>query len=778
MQWQKQLLVVSIAGALAACGGGGGGGDDTPQPTTHLVSATAGSGGTISPGSRTVNEGSTATFSVSANSGFDIQSVTGCGGTLSDSTYTTAAITAACTVTASFVAEPSVYTPYACDADLYGEKANDLRIYQVMVGSFIDGDSSADYDAGYGPSEYKGDLQGVIDSLDYIDSLGVNAIWLTPIFESVEISGQNEWTDRLDGTGYFASNYFNVDPKFGSVDKLKELVDEAHARGIYVFLDGVFGHFKNNVNNYPSPEGRTLSTNGPAQSDHGRQAVYPQDLEFFKEVATYWIHEAKIDGWRLDQAYQVPVGAWGEIRKAVEEASAEVTYQFNGQPAQPLGYMFGEIWSGAGDIAAQGYGTAEMPGLCSNFDFPMRYNIVQTLAVEESGNGNRPATNLASGYVSQLAYPEHAVPNGFLTNHDLVRFGDLVQRGDLGEPSQDAYWLRHKAAYSVLAAYTGPITLYYGEEVGDEMAGFAERNDPCAGDGAGGNWCDDNVSRTPGKVAGLAAVTGETAFTPDSRESDLRDYVAELMDLRAAHPALSAGERINIAMADNVKNALYVDYKKSGDDVVLFVLNTSTTAQTLAVSGEQLGSNGNLVDLLSGTTHAIAAGNYSISVPALTPLFLGVVSPLAGGPVVDNGSDDLTGDGPLADCDTPTVSGDGPLGKAMYIRGTYPGGNAFVASPDSRKFAFKGGRLYQVVVSEPAVTTYDFKFATGGNDWSYEFAVEDAADVEIAAEQTMVRAAGPGTESSIVIPEPGDYVFSFEINDALNGGTMMVSKCE
>ena len=669
------------------------------------------------------------------------------------------------------------YTPYACDANLYQDKANDLRIYQVMVEAFIDGDSNADYDSAYGPSQHRGDIQGVIDSLDYIESLGVNAIWMTPVFESVAMSGQDQWATRLDGTGYFASNYFNVDPNFGSVEKLKELVDEAHARGIYVFLDGVFGHFKNNAQNYPSPSGLTVSTTGVAQGASGREAVYPQDLEFFKEVATYWIREAKIDGWRLDQAYQVPVGAWGEIRKAVEEASAEVSYQFKGQPAKPLGYMVGEIWRrGAGEIATQGYGTTELPGLCSNFDFPMRYSIVQTLAVEESGTGNRPATNLASGYATQMAYPQHAVPNGFLTNHDLVRLGDLLQRGNIAQPDQDGYWLRHKAAYSFLAAYTGPITMYYGDEVGDEMPGFAARNNPCAGDGAGGRWCDDNVSRTPGKVEGLAAVTGGTPFVATTRQADLRDYIADLMELRAAHPALSAGVRTNIPMASDVASSLYVDHKAEGDDVVLYVLNTSTSARTLAVSGELIGSSGNLVNLLTGSTHTISGGNYSISVPALTALFLEVVSPTAEGPQVGGNGGSLVGEGPLADCDAPTVAGNGPLNKEMYIRGSYTGGNNFSATPATRKFAYKGDNIYQVVVNEPAVTSYAFKFASP--DWSSQFAVAGSAAVIIGSEQTMAVAPGNGTESQIVVPEAGDYVFSFEINDTLDGGTMMVSKCE
>jgi glycosidase len=76
---------------------------------------------------------------------------------------------------------------------------------------------------GYRTSHHKGDLQGIIDSLDYIKSLEVNAVWLTPIFDSVAIEGQNHWADRLDSTGYYASNYFTIDPRFGSMEKSERI---------------------------------------------------------------------------------------------------------------------------------------------------------------------------------------------------------------------------------------------------------------------------------------------------------------------------------------------------------------------------------------------------------------------------------------------------------------------------------------------------------------------------------------------------------------------------
>lgn len=188
------------------------------------------------------------------------------------------------------------------------------------------------------------------------------------------------------------------------------------------------------------------------------------------------VEELKIDGWRLDQAYQVPTEAWTEIRKAVDEASQSVTYTNNlGETVNPLGYMVAEIWNGEDYIAETGYGTEKAPALCSAFDFPMRYRIVETLAANESNVSGRDASWLANGYETHAKYPDHAKPNLMLGNHDLVRFGDLLQRGDIAEPNEDEYWLRHKAAFAFQAAYTGPITLYYGEEIGDEVPDFDDQ---------------------------------------------------------------------------------------------------------------------------------------------------------------------------------------------------------------------------------------------------------------------------------------------------------------
>lgn len=478
--------------------------------------------------------------------------------------------------------------------------ACDLRTYQIMVEAFVDGDTGADYNVGYGTSAHKGDLQGIINSLDYIKSLGVNAIWLTPIFKSIPFSSQDIAQNRLDATGYFTSDYFSVDPKFGTLAQAQALVDEAHKRGLYVFFDGVFGHHKGNV--VATPGGLK-----PAGGNNPVDYSQPTTLNFYKEVASYWIKTLKIDGWRLDQAYQVPTSAWSALRDEVAQASATVSYtNSQGANVNPLGYMVAEIWDNETKIAATGYGGNTTPVLNSAFDFPTRYKLVQTLASEESGSANRTGSNLNAAFAGYSTYPDHAMPNLMLGNHDLVRFGDLIQRAGLGNPDGADYWLRHKAALSFMAAHSGPITLYYGDEIGQEVPNYAAKvTAGCADLGL----CDDHVSRSQALIEGVAGAV------LNASQSELKNHVVKLMQIRAANPALSIGSRTHLFSNDS----LYVDRKDAGNNRVLYLLNTKSTSATVNLTASMLGNPADLQDLLSADKISVnTAGQYVVMLPGLT----------------------------------------------------------------------------------------------------------------------------------------------------------------
>jgi glycosidase len=511
--------------------------------------------------------------------------------------------------------EGSTQNRLICNRGSY-QVACDLRIYQIMVESFIDGDAAHDYNTGYGTSHHRGDLQGIINALDYIQSLGMNAIWLTPVFHSIARPGQQDWEDRLDATGYFTSDYFDIDPGFGTLEQARDLVEAAHQKGLYVFFDGVFGHHKENV--VASPMGRTPS-NGTPQAD-GYEAIYPDDLEFYQEVASYWINELKIDGWRLDQAYQIPLEYWDDIRNTVEQSSAGVTYTNHlGQTVHPLGYMVAEVWDSRSQIIQHAYGSENNPALASAFAFPMRYSLVQTLAVEESGFGSLDTSRLDASFAGQQDYPPHAMPNLMLGNHDLVRFGDLLQRGQLAQPDQDEYWQRHKLALSFLGAYSGPITLYYNDEIGAQLEGFDQRL-TCDSSTAEQGLCDDHVSRTSAVIEGIATTLMDSPAVLTTGQSDLKQYVQALMALRQTHPAMANGARTHIYSGAGV----YVDRKDAGGDHLLYLMNANHRQVTLNIDGTAIGSIGDLTDLYDSSLIAQQADAYEMTLPAFSARFYSI----------------------------------------------------------------------------------------------------------------------------------------------------------
>ena len=449
----------------------------------------------------------------------------------------------------------------------------DLRIYQVMVESFQNGDDTINYNVGYGPSDHKGDLQGIINAIPYIKSLGMNAIWLTPIFESAKENDSNP--SMLDATGYYTRDYYKVDRRFGDEQKLKQLVDTAHANGLYVFLDGVFGHFRSDLNN-TSPKGNKVTI---TQKCLGGELTYytppehtscadfddkGQSLKYMKEVATYYVENFKIDGWRLDQAYQVPLKDLHEIKTAVEEISSKVTYtNAKGEIVHPLAYLVAEIWASNPVITKTAYGYKKDEGLDSAFDFGMRYPIVQALATEEWMKAEHSGFRLAEG----LAYnennlPRHALPNLMITNHDLLRFGDLIQRAGL----QDTYNERVILALSYLAiVHSGPITNYYGEEIGQEVPNYANRVETMG-------YRDDHVARDNGKIKD---------FTP--QEEYFKKLFTFLMNLRANHGSLSNG-RMDLLKVNRELFSIRKSFK--GDDDFFYFMNLSKNTLKITLSKE------------------------------------------------------------------------------------------------------------------------------------------------------------------------------------------------
>ncbi|MDE6277714.1 MAG: hypothetical protein K2M06_06350 [Muribaculaceae bacterium] len=388
-----------------------------------------------------------------------------------------------------------------------------LTIYQIMVASFRHGEGGAPgYTAMWGPDGHtkNGNLRGVIEALDHIRDLGANAIWLTPIFDSTKAFGG----EKLQATGYFTNDFFKVDPNFGTEEDFRELVDEAHRRGMYVILDGVFGH--HGGVSEPSPSGNVLDTTQVPSDrlDGGTGNIkYPESLPYITEVATYWIDKYGVDGWRLDQAYQAMQGGhnyWIEIRKAVEDLATE--RRARGEKWGTLGYMVGEDW---GPAARVNIGVYKDGGLLSAFDFEGKELIsgpMQELTSAGLENGWDDVRTILSRPTLRGYLNDDVIPNLYLTNHDGYRVADHLNADD------PLFYQKLMTRNAILAAYNGPITLYYGDEFAD-----------LSRDTQGGQ--KDNIARTSGHLE-----------PRNGGERRLARYIADAMKFRRENPAMWRGQ--------------------------------------------------------------------------------------------------------------------------------------------------------------------------------------------------------------------------------------------
>jgi len=437
----------------------------------------------------------------------------------------------------------------------------ELSIYQIMVGSFQHGEGGASgYSDMWGPEGHRknGNLRGIIDALDYIKDLGMNAIWMTPVFDSTNGTGG----ERLQATGYFCTNYFKIDPKFGTEAEFDELIRKAHEKGIYVILDGVFGHH-GGVNS-SSPNGKNIESGDNVQNVRGSESGnirFPGSLDYFKEVIRYWMNKG-VDGWRLDQCYQVYQGGhnyWNDLRKEAEAVAAE--RKARGEKWGTLAYMVGEDWTGAGSITV-----TRQDGLKSVMDFDGKDNLVNLsdgvgsigwfLATDAKGRG----------------YNDSGVnPTIFLSNHDTSRVGDKV---DVNSRPKELM-TRHAA----VAAYSGPTCTYYGDEIGDKS----------------GNGNADNKARTSGRISGF-----------NENEKMVHDYVAKVFKARAANPALWRGTAERKQVSNTCEVIIKTDAQTGNKVVCIFSQNDTNY---------NIGGSG--TDLINGGS---VSGN--VNVKAWEPAFI------------------------------------------------------------------------------------------------------------------------------------------------------------
>ncbi len=290
-----------------------------------------------------------------------------------------------------------------------------------------------------------GTLNGIRERLEYLENLGVSCLYLTPVFASDTAHKYNTF------------DYYRIDPQFGTNTDLKELVQAAHERDMRVILDGVFNHcgigffaFQDLLKNHDESEYRDwfrvrsfpISTEDRGSYECFGYLPYMPKLatdhepvfDYLIEVATYWIREADIDGWRLDCAPEVDHRFWRAFRDAVKREKADAL-------------LVGEFWHDA---------RTWLSG--DQIDSSLNYTIM--LALEDWMIGG---TVDASAVVSRLDLQRAlyrrqtlSVLWNLIGSHDTDRFFSKCNR-NIG---------LMKIAVVLLVTYPGVPVIYYGDEIG------------------------------------------------------------------------------------------------------------------------------------------------------------------------------------------------------------------------------------------------------------------------------------------------------------------------
>jgi glycosidase len=493
--------------------------------------------------------------------------------------------------------------------------ANGAVFYEVFVRSFQDSNGDG-----------KGDLQGLISRLDYLNDgdpqttgdLGIDAIWLMPVFASPSYHGY----DTID--------YERINPDYGSGEDFERLCAEAHRRGIRVVVDLVLNHTGAGhpwfVDSASSPRSRHRDWyvwspvelawgqpwNPAGRTWHAKNGAWyyglfwagMPDLNFRNpevraeaaRLARLWLSRG-VDGFRLDATRHLIETGPGETGQNDTPETHAFLKEFAAQvrAARPDAVLIGENWTETPRIAPYYGSTATVPGgdeLPLNFDFPLARRLVEGV---RDGDAARIGEKLLE---IQRTYPPGATDVPFLTNHDQRRVASELG-GDLG---------MLRAAAALLLTLPGSPFLYYGEEVGME-------------NGPGG---EDEAKRTPmawdgTPLAGFTTGRPWHGFAPgreranvaaQSRDpSSLLSRYRDLIRVRHASAALTRGD-FRLLKAEG---ALLVFQRSAGAERVLVAQNLGTAAITANVPLAAVGADLLLGD---GATLEAAGGEVRIALPA------------------------------------------------------------------------------------------------------------------------------------------------------------------
>lgn len=452
-----------------------------------------------------------------------------------------------------------------------GIRSSDF-IYFLMPDRFSNGDPSNDKMPGMLDQSlnrdsifhrHGGDLQGVINHLDYLQQLGVTTLWLTPVLET-------NMPDRTEH-GYAITNHYKVEPRFGGDSLYLRLSDELHKRGMKLIQDAVYNHMglqnflmqdppmKNWVHQWPEftkPNYRDQTHFDPYASERDKKKMAdgwfteempdlnqsnPYVANFLIQHAIWCVEQFGIDGWRIDTYIYVDMPFMNRCNKALLDEYPKIT-------------MAGESWVDA--VSNQAFFTR------NNMNTKFKVNLPGTIDFQALFHGIQPALTDTSKGLLQLyqtlsndfLYQDPMSNIIFLDNHDMSRFFSVMNE-DVKKQKIGIQWLLTER---------GIPQLYYGTEV--LMKGISNPDGWVRLDFPGG-WEGDKKN----------AFTGDNLSTD---EKSVQELTKKLANFRKKSNALKTGKLMHYIPEDGV----YVYFRYTASETVMCVMNTSPAPKTIDFS--------------------------------------------------------------------------------------------------------------------------------------------------------------------------------------------------
>ncbi len=467
-------------------------------------------------------------------------------------------------------------------------------LYMLMPDRFADGNPANNVVAGMRSStcdrsrpsvRHGGDLEGIRQHLDYLNELGVTALWFTPVLEndSPEAFGTNDTYH-----GYATTNYYRVDPRFGTNDEYRRLVDEAHSKGLKVVMDMIFNHcgFEHpwvadmpsndwfNLHQWLKESHGTSDSRGtsfqqtsyklaPVLDPYASQVDKKETVQgwfvstmpdlnqnnvhvmnYLIQNSIWWIETVGIDGIRMDTypyAYEAPMARWMRTLDREYPNFNVVGETWFEQPA------YTAAWQKDSRIARNN------SYLKTVMDFSF-YAMVDSAAIEQTDGQWRGFNRVYNSLMQDYLYPNPSSVMAFIENHDTDRF--------LGD-GRDARKL--KQALALLLTVNRIPQLYYGTEI--LMNGTKRVTDGYVRKDFPGGFAGDE----------------RNAFTRQGRtadENDMFGWLSNVLHWRQGNDCITRGKQTQFIP----HNGIYVVARRHGSRTVMTIVNGTDEQRTMPVA--------------------------------------------------------------------------------------------------------------------------------------------------------------------------------------------------